>query len=263
MVQVKEDITGWNMWEHGVPDSRLTVIRQADDYIATNGRHQARYLCRCNCGSDKDVIASPSDIKRGEVKSCGCFQKDKLRRDHKKYNVYDLSNEYGVGYCSNTNSEFYFDLEDYDKIKDYCWREVVDKHSGYRELKSHDAVTDRDVRMHQLFGLSNYDHIDRNPLNNRRNNLRKATIQDNNRNRGLFKNNTSGVMGVNWENKRDRWRARIYIDKHRLELGFFVNKEDAIRVRLLAEKEYYGVFAPQRHLFKEHGIEDEFLENTP
>lgn len=96
MVQVKEDITGWKMWEHGVPDSRLIVVCQTNDYIASDGRHQARYLCRCNCGSNKEIIASPYDIKHGEVKSCGCFQKDKLWAEHKKYNVYDLSKEYGI-----------------------------------------------------------------------------------------------------------------------------------------------------------------------
>ena len=259
MVQIKEDIAGWKMWEHGVPDSRLVVVQQTDDYIDSNGGHQARYLCKCNCGSDKNIIAFPRDIKNGAIKSCGCFQRDKLYAEHKKYNVYDLSGEYGVGYCSNTNAEFYFDLEDYELIKDYCWCEVVDKDSGYRELKAYDVVTKKQIHMHKLFGFTNYDHIDRNPLNNRRNNLRFATLQENNRNRNVFKNNTSGIIGVNWEEKRNKWRTRIYINKKRLELGFFANKEDAIRARLIAEKEHYGKFAPQRHLFKEYGLEDEFL----
>jgi hypothetical protein len=33
------------------------------------------------------------------------------------------------------------------------------------------------------------------------------------------------------------------------------DKKSAIVARLRAEKEYYGVFAPQRHLFEEYGIE--------
>lgn len=262
MVQVKVDITGWNMWEHGVPNSRLTVVRQTDDYIDSNGRHQARYLCRCNCGSDKSIVAFPRDIKDGSIKSCGCFTKDRLYKDKKKYNKYNLSGEFGVGYCSNTGNEFYFDLEDYDKIKDYCWYENIDKDSGYCELRAYDVNTKKIIHMHQLLGFSNYDHIDRNPLNNQRINLRPANYKENNRNRNVFKNNTSGIMGVNWENKRNRWRARIYIDKHRLELGFFINKEDAIKARLGAEAKYYGEFAPQRHLFKEYGITDEFLEDN-
>ena len=38
----------------------------------------------------------------------------------KQYNNYDLSGEYGIGYLFN-GEEFYFGLEDYDKIKNYCW----------------------------------------------------------------------------------------------------------------------------------------------
>lgn len=36
MVKVKEDMTGWKMWEHGVPDSKLIVIKQAGNSIVTN-----------------------------------------------------------------------------------------------------------------------------------------------------------------------------------------------------------------------------------
>jgi hypothetical protein len=185
-----------------------------------------------------------------------------LHKDNKKYNEYDLSSDYGIGYCSNTGNEFYFDLEDYDKIKDYCWCEVVNKDNGYRELRSHDELTNKDIRMHQILGFPHHDHIDRNPLNNRKGNLRKATVQENNWNRNVFKNNTSGIMGVNLHKPRNMWRARICVNGKRLELGSFINKEDAIRARLRAEKAYYGEFAPQQHLFKEYGIEDEFMEES-
>ena len=56
MVKVKEDMTGWKMWEHGVPDSRLTVIQQADDYIKRDGKHIAQWLCECNCEDHNCVI---------------------------------------------------------------------------------------------------------------------------------------------------------------------------------------------------------------
>ena len=54
--------------------------------------------------------------------SCGCMLHDI------KGNKYDLNREYGIGWTSNTNQEFYFDLEDYDKIKNYTWLETD---SGY------------------------------------------------------------------------------------------------------------------------------------
>ena len=266
MVKVKEDMTGWKMWEHGVPDSRLIIVHQTDDYIASNGRHQARYLCKCNCGSDKNIVAFPRDIKDGSIKSCGCFQKENMSKIMKKYNKWldeVFTDEYGnyrIGFTSNTNKEFYVDVDNFDIVKDYCWCEVVDKDSGYRELRTHDATINKDIRMHQLLGFSKHDHIDRNPLNNRKSNLRQATIQDNNRNRSLFQNNTSGIMGVDWHKSTNRWRSRINVNNNRIELGFFVDKEDAIRARLRAEKEHYGQFAPQRHLFNEYGIEDDFME---
>ena len=50
------------------------------------------------------------------------------------------------------------------------------------------------------------------------------------------------------------------INKRNINLGSYQNKKDAIRARLVAEKQYFGEFAPQRHLFKEYGIEDEFME---
>lgn len=180
----------------------------------------------------------------------------------KKYNRYDLSGDFGVGYCSNTNSTFYFDLADYDKIKDYCWCEAIYKSSGYRELRTTRADK-KQVRMHQVLCGITCDHIDRNPLNNRRSNLRPVTVEENNRNRSLFQNNTSGITGVSFEPSRNGWRARIYFNNKRHELGVFKDKNDAIRARLAAEAKHYKEFAPQRHLFKDYDIsEDKLLETN-
>ena len=45
----------------------------------------------------------------------------KLVSESKKiYNKYNIGGEFGIGYTSK-GEEFYFDLDDYDKIKDYCW----------------------------------------------------------------------------------------------------------------------------------------------
>ena len=254
MVKALEDVIGWKMCEHGVPDSKLTVLSRADDYITKTGKHQARYLCSCSCGSGKSVIASSSAIQRGKIKSCGCI------RHIRKRNVYDLTGEYGIGYCTNTGNPFYFDLEDYDKIKEYSWLEVVYGKSEYHEVRTTVSTKPRkSLRLHQVICGITCDHIDRNPLNNRRNNLRLATVTENNRNRSLFRNNTSGVIGVTFEPRRDGWRARIHYEQKRYELGVFKEKEDAIKARLQAEAKYYKEFAPQRHLFKEYGILEDSL----
>lgn len=257
MVKVKEDMTGWKMWEHGFSDSRLTVIKQTEDYISLNGAHYSQWLCECNCSNKTIIVARGNDIRRGHVRSCGCLQKELATKRlpiNTKKNNYDLSGEYGIGYCSNTNNKFYFDMDDYDKIKDYCWYECV--YRGYSSLKTNIITINgrRLIRMHILLGYKYHDHIDRNPLNNRKSNLRPSTATENARNHSKSKNNTSGFIGVSWSNKENRWRSYIKIDRKSKMLGSFTNKEDAIIARLQAEAKYFGEFAPQRHLFEEYGI---------
>jgi hypothetical protein len=246
MIKVKEDMTGWKMWEHGVPDSKLIVIKQIEDHIYPNGTRMARYLCKCNCDSNKDVIATYQNIRNGHTKSCGCIK----NKTKKKYNTYDLSGKYGIGWTTNTNKEFYFDLEDYDKIKHYCWSE--DYYKGYSSVKT--TINKKGVRMHCLLGYKNYDHINRNALDNRRENLRIATHQENMMNCSIRKDNSSGVIGVCLIIKTNKWSSQIQINNKHIRLGCFDNKEDAIKSRLEAEAKYFGEFAPQRHLFEEYGI---------
>lgn len=261
MVKVKVDMTGWKMCEHGVPDSRLTVIKQADDYINPKGVHDAQWLCLCECGNQ--VIVRGYALKSGRTKSCGCLHKEMASQLHKtnkkklpKYEL-DLQDEhgyYGIGYCVNTNSKFYFDMNDYDLIKDYCWDEHCGNKSDYRIVVAKINGTNKHISMHQLLGCKGYDHEDRNPLNNRRYNLRPATAVQNSLNRKLMSNNTSGVTGVSWNKGVNKWVAYVTINKTLVNLGYFEVKDDAIKARLEAEVKYYGEFAPQKHLYEQYNV---------
>jgi hypothetical protein len=245
MVKVREDLTGRVF-------GRLTVLEQAEDYIdPKSNKPVARWLCECSCEEHKVLIVRGNALRTGHTTSCGCYNKERSFEANKKYNKYDLSGEYGIGWTTNTNREFYFDLEDYDKIKDYCWCEylVQKRYSTLRTNKD-----GKYINMHQLLGFKNYDHIDRNELNNRKNNLRECTERQNHMNRSLNRNNTSGVSGVAWDKSNSCWRAQIGINKKYIKLGSFIEKRDAIICRLKAEVEYYGEFAPQKHLFEEYGI---------
>ncbi len=173
-----------------------------------------------------------------------------------KSNIYekrrDESGEYYIGITSNTNSEFYFDEIDYEKVKVYYWREDIDN-KGYHHLRAWDQQNKKIISLHWLIIGKYGDHIDRNPLNNRRSNLRKATFKENSRNQSKSTRNTSGIVGVGWYKRYNKWRAYITTDKT-LTLGYFDNKDDAIRARLKAERKYFGEFAPQQHLYEQYGI---------
>lgn len=71
------------------------------------------------------------------------------------------------------------------------------------------------------------DHIDGNGLNNSRHNLRLATHQENNRNRGPNKGNLLGVKGVSWDKKSSKYLAAICINKKRIAIGRFSTIEEA------------------------------------
>lgn len=266
MVKPREDMTGWKMWEHGIPDSRIIIIKQVDDYInPASGQHIARWQYRCTCEKRTISEANGTDIKTGRVKSCGCITSEKVSQRMKKYcaeyakkrrktNTYDLTGEYGIGWTTNTNNEFYFDLNDYDLIKDYCWSELIDN-KGYHSLISRDRTDgNKVVRMCWLLGCKGYDHIDRNPLNNQRNNLRPATSIENRQNSSMRSDNTSGVIGVHFDQRDGVWISDVCINYKRIRVYYGNSKNDAIKARLEAEAKYYGKFAPQRHLFEQYGI---------
>lgn len=86
------------------------------------------------------------------------------------------------------------------------------------------------------------DHKDRNNLNNSFSNLREADFSQNCFNRGLTKRSTSGVHGVTWSKKEKKWRVRIGMYGKTHYLGYFKDKEDAIRVRIEAEDKYFREF---------------------
>lgn len=240
MVKTRKDLTGLKF-------GKLLVIKQADDLIQPNGQHKARWLCECECGNNAIIVGY--NLTSGLTKSCGCLHNEQLGKRKKKYNDYDLTGNVGIGYTLNTNNQFYFDLEDYDKIKNYCWSETT--HGATHHLKAWIPDKRRTMYMHQLLGFSNYDHIDRNELNNQKCNLRPCTTQENIRNSSIRRNNTSGVIGVSFNKTYNKWESYINIDKNKRKfLGYFSDKQDAILARLQAEQVYFKEFAPQKHLYE-------------
>lgn len=76
------------------------------------------------------------------------------------------------------------------------------------------------------------DHINRNPLDNRIENLRPATASQNKRNRQSKKNSTSNYVGVSWCKPLSKWQAFIRqagTDNKNLFLGYFIDEIEAAK----------------------------------
>lgn len=143
------------------------------------------------------------------------------------------------------------DLEDVPFVEQYSWCIRSRGYVGRVEDK-------KIILLHRI--LTNcpsgkiVDHINKNKLDNRKFNLRICDYQTNLRNSSRKSNNTSGVTGVGWDKKAKKWRARICVDYKNTCLGFYDNKDKAIKARLRAEKKYFGESAPQKKLFAKYGI---------
>ena len=163
----------------------------------------------------------------------------------KQYNTYDLSGEYGICY-TNKGEEIYFDLEDYDKIKDHCW--YIDN-DGYARTN---IILENKQRtmwlMHSLimetiddpFHMPDHIHGKESRNDNRKSNLRIANKTQNNINQPIRKDNTSGVKGVDWDKQYKKWKVRIQVNHKRILVGRFENFEDAVNARKKAEEKYHG-----------------------
>ena len=116
------------------------------------------------------------------------------------------------------------------------------KPSGYYLIK----INNRRYHSHILawvyvygsFPNGEIDHINHEQGDNRIENLRDVSRVDNCRNRSIPLNNTSGIMGVYFHKKSNRWRAIINIDGKQKTLGQFADFSEAVNARKNAEVLY-------------------------
>lgn len=219
---------------------KLVVVERAEDYISPKGQHLTQWLCKCDCGNE--IIVIGNNLKKQLVKSCGCFLRENSSKQGKlakKYNTYNLSGEFGIGYTLK-GEEFYFDLEDYDLIKNYCWYRTT---YDYIIAKVPDGSGSH-IKLHRLLfpDAQKVDHIKHINYDNRKSQLRPVTSSQNMMNRKNNINNTSGCKGVSWDKRKNKWVAHISVNKNRYQKEF-KNFNDAVKQRKEWENKYFGEYS--------------------
>ena len=82
------------------------------------------------------------------------------------------------------------------------------------------------------------DHLDGNGTNNKWKNIRCVSAIENQRNRRLQSNNSSGIGGVYWHVRNGKWHVRTWIGSKLIHLGYYDNLLDAASVKKSAEIKY-------------------------
>lgn len=211
------------------------------------------FKCRCSCENHTIVRRTATQLNHGSD-NCGCLKTARHLETKGIRNKYILDKyEYGVGY-TNGGHEFYFDKEDYEKISKYIW---CKQSNGY--LISYSSGNhQKGILMHRLIMSPDdnqvVDHINRVKTDNRKENLRICSQKENARNRSISNRNKSGIVGVYWYERYNKWRAEIKVDDRTVFLGYFKELKDAANARKQAEAKYFGDF------FDHESINHEYYE---
>lgn len=142
------------------------------------------------------------------------------------------------------------DTEDVERVSEFKWSKT---NNNYVISSGRNRVLLHRFLLEPKDGLD-IDHINRNTLDNRKENLRIATHAENSRNIKKPTDNRTGIIGVHWDNARELWKAEIKKDGKNIFLGRFSDLQEAIVVRLRAEKELFKEFSPQQNLFEKYNI---------
>jgi len=190
---------------------RLVVV-SLDHVVYKKG---AYWKCECDCGKFK--IVSARNLKQGYVQSCGCLY----------YKKHRYRTEGPVTYVKliKRNTEFIIDTEDLEKTIKFNWTYCEGGYVTRSENK-------RTIYLHKyLFGSKDgfeTDHKNGNTLDNRKNNLRFST-----HNQNIFnskrKSNLVGYLGVTKvKGKKTRpYRAVIHAYNIQHHIGYYHTAEEA------------------------------------
>ena len=148
------------------------------------------------------------------------------------------------------------DDEDFERVSQFRWHAVVEKSKGknkrLRSVYAQRALPRENGKQHKermhrfILGVGavvEVDHKDSDGLNNQKDNIRKATDEQNAQNMRKQENKTSRFKGVYWYKLRNCWRAKIRVKGVLKSLGYYKEERNGALAYDEAARKFFGEFA--------------------
>lgn len=228
----------------GLSFGKLTVLSLDKDRTLLDKERQKKgeikrtntyWICQCSCRLKTIKSVRTSHLLAGSVSSCGCAC------GGGKKNYFEEKDDYIIMFDSKKKNSCIISKQDLEEVSKYCWHKNTKGYWVTSKRKDDDIQLLHVLIMTRQYGKYDtkefdVDHLNRNPSDNRRENLELKTHIDNMKNQSKRVNNTSGKTGVYKE--KNKWRSSIYVNGQKINLGVYEKFEDAVEARINAENKY-------------------------
>lgn len=206
----------------GTIQGKLTVVSRADDKITKKGYKAIRWNCECECGNVK--VLRSSALKNGST-SCGCdYKREKHgHTTHDDHSPTFTSWHSMMQRCLNQNHHAY-------QLYGAIGITVCDEWKDFTNFLKDMGVRPEGTSINRINGAMIYSS----------DTCEWATYSVQAYDQKIRATNKSGVTGVCWDKRLDKWEAYISVDKKKISLGFYEEVSEAASARKSAEIKYYG-----------------------
>lgn len=196
---------------------KLTILSEVPS-IKRNGRNIRRFLVKCICGREKEVWLS--NLTGGATTSCGhCIYEKHSMCETSIYKLWSGM----IQRCTNKNHSKYY-LYGGNNVS------ICDRWLKFENFYEDMGDRPDGKSLNRINGAKIYS----------KETCEWASYSTQSFDQRLRKDNSSGVTGVYWNKRQQKWTAAIYFKNKRISLGSFTIKSEAVHARKQAELKYYG-----------------------
>ena len=157
------------------------------------------------------------------------------------------------------------DDEDYERCMNHIWMVNVVGKGTRLCVRTEMRGTGEVIQLNRFITQCNEGDLitykDNDPLNCTKENLIAVTKKELSQKRRGDRNATSKYKGVHWRKDSKRWRAIIVVNKKKINLGSFINEDEAAVAYNKAALEYFGEHAYQNRIGEDNSAETFEIEN--